>query len=155
MLHTVSQIALTGVGFTGVALSINRAALGVFFAISGYHKLFNRQRHATIAETMVSDRIPFARAMSWFVPSVEFLGGLGLTVGLLSPIAAFGLFCVCFVATCTDGLRRIPGYHPIDKADALDDFLYLPEVLYCIALVVVICAGPGSISLDSLISSLI
>jgi hypothetical protein len=33
------------------ALTLNRVAIGVFFAISGYHKLFNAARHATLTST--------------------------------------------------------------------------------------------------------
>ena len=32
------------------ALTLNRVALGTFFAISGYHKLFNPSRHATLTQ---------------------------------------------------------------------------------------------------------
>lgn len=133
-------------GFDGsigeVALTMNRIALGTFFAISGYHKLFNSQRHASVVATLKACNIPFIGFCQWFVPSVEFLGGLSLISGILSPLAAFGLIAICLVATITDGLSRIPGYQPIDKADWLDDLLYLPEVLYIVGLLVVI-SHPG------------
>lgn len=140
-----------GVGYPDVAMNLIRGLLGLFFAISGYHKLFNQQRHLSIHQTMIADRVPFAAIMCWFVPTVEFFGGMALVVGLLSSLAALGLFSVCLVATCVDGVKRIPSYHPIDKADYVDDVLYLPEVLYIIALLVPIFAGPGSLSLDHLI----
>jgi uncharacterized membrane protein YphA (DoxX/SURF4 family) len=35
----------TGVGWTDLALTLNRIALGAFFMLSGYHKLFNAERH--------------------------------------------------------------------------------------------------------------
>jgi hypothetical protein len=40
---------------------------------------------------------------------------------------------------------------PIDRADYLDDVLYLPEVLYLVMLVVVLLAGPGPLRLDSIV----
>ena len=57
------------------------------------------------------------------------------------------LFTVCIVATCVDGLNRIRSYQPIDKADWLDDVLYLPEVLYCLMALVIVLAGPGPLAL--------
>jgi hypothetical protein len=35
----------TGLGLPEMALAINRVAVGLFFFLSGYHKLFNAQRH--------------------------------------------------------------------------------------------------------------
>ena len=39
-----------GVGWTDIALLLNRAAVGAFFMFSGYHKLFNPQRHQVFLE---------------------------------------------------------------------------------------------------------
>ena len=39
------------------ALTLNRVALGAFFAISGYHKLFTPTRHATLVRTLQDDGI--------------------------------------------------------------------------------------------------
>jgi len=136
-----------GMGFASAGLTLNRLALGTFFTISGWHKLFNPQRHATIAETMTKLHIPFPNFNCWFVPAVEFAGGVALLTGILSPLAALGLFIICFVAVCTDGIRRIPAYKPLDKAEWLDDLLYLPEVLYIFGLLIVMIAGPGGLTL--------
>ncbi|MBC7792946.1 MAG: DoxX family protein, partial [Clostridia bacterium] len=87
----------------------------------------------------------------WLVPGVEFTAGCALLIGLLSALAAFGLFVVCLGALALDGVKRIRGWQPIDRADWLGDFLYLPEALYCIGLAIVMLAGPGSWSLDALI----
>lgn len=133
----------TGLGAADAALTINRLALGTFFSISGYHKLFNQQRHSAIAAEMKRLGIPLPNFNCWFVPAVEFAGGLALLSGVLAPFAACGLFIICLVATCTDGISRIPTMQPIDAADYLDDLLYLPEVLYLIGLLIVIVAGPG------------
>jgi putative oxidoreductase len=116
--------------------------------ISGYHKLFNKQRHASLVETLKASRVPCLGFNQWWVPSVEFFGGLSLLSGILAPLAALGLIVLCFVAVCTDGLKRIPNEQPIDKADWLDDLLYLPEMLYVIGLIIVVGAGPGVTLLD-------
>jgi uncharacterized membrane protein YphA (DoxX/SURF4 family) len=133
-----------GLGVSEIGLTANRLALGAFFTISGYHKLFNAERHATVRKTLEACGVPFVGFNCWFVPTIEFLGGLALISGIAAPLAAVGLFIICLVATLTDGLGRIPSYHPIDKADWLDDFLYLPEVLYLLGLLIIITAGPGA-----------
>jgi putative oxidoreductase len=138
-----------GANAPDAALTLNRVALGVFFAISGYHKLFNASRHATLARTLQADGVPAVSVMEWVVPSVEFGGGLALIVGLLSALAAFGLFVICLGALTLDALRRVSSWAPIDRADLVGDLLYLPESLYCIALAVVMLAGPGPWSLDA------
>ena len=52
------------------------------------------------------------------------------------------------------GQQRIKLYKPIDEADRIDDWLYLPEILYAFMLITVISAGAGPYSLDALILGL-
>jgi uncharacterized membrane protein YphA (DoxX/SURF4 family) len=131
------------------ALTLNRVALGVFFAIGGYHKLFNASRHATLTRTLQDDSVRAMPIMQWLLPSVEFGGGWALIMGLLTVLAAFGLFVVCAGAVALDAVKRIRAWQPIDRADWLGDLLYLPEALYCIGLTVVMLAGAGPWSLDA------
>ena len=137
------------------ALTLNRVALGIFFAISGYHKLFNPSRHATLAQTLQDDGVHAVPIMQWLVPGIEFGGGCALIVGLLSALAAFGLFVVCLGAVVLDAVKRVRAWQPIDRADWLGDLLYIPETLYCIGLAVVMLGGPGPWSLDVKISLLL
>jgi putative oxidoreductase len=135
------------------ALTLNRVALGVFFAISGYHKLFNASRHATLARTLKEDGVHAVPIMQWLLPSAEFSGGWALIVGLLSILAAFGLFVICAGALALDAVKRIRAWGPLDRADWLGDLLYVPEALYCIGLSVVMLGGPGPWSLDATIAA--
>jgi uncharacterized membrane protein YphA (DoxX/SURF4 family) len=144
-----------GLQAPNAALALNRLALGVFFVISGYHKLFNASRHATLTRTLQSDGIHAVPIMQWLVPGVEFSGGCALVVGLLTVLAAFGLFVICFGALVRDAVKRISAWNPIDRADWLDDLLSLPEALYCIGLMVVMLAGPGPWTLDAKIAALL
>jgi uncharacterized membrane protein YphA (DoxX/SURF4 family) len=140
--------ALThGFGLAGVALTVNRAAVGVFFAFSGYHKVFNRARHEALVSTLNKDGVPLVRINQWFVPIVELTAGSAVAMGLYAPMCAFFLVAICMVATCLDGVERIKDWAPIDWADWCDDLLYLPEVLLGVMLVVVIGAGPGGLAL--------
>jgi uncharacterized membrane protein YphA (DoxX/SURF4 family) len=86
---------------------------------------------------------------------VEFGGGGALIIGLLSALAAFGLFVICAGAFALDAIKRIRSWRPIDRADWLGDLLYVPEALYCIGLTVVMLAGPGAWSLDATIAPLL
>lgn len=89
--------------------------------------------------------------LQWFVPGVEFFGGLGVAFGFLTPLAALGLLAICIVALLTNGSSVVAGYLPIDVADRADDWLYLPETMYALILAYFIAAGAGSISLDHLL----
>ena len=101
------QYLTSGADLAAIALLINRIALGAFFTISGFHKLFNRQRHAAFVRELVVDRVPRLGFNQWFVPSVEFSGGLALLTGMLAPLAALGLLVICLVAVHTSGKRRV------------------------------------------------
>jgi putative oxidoreductase len=81
--------------------------------------------------------------------------GAAVVIGLLAPLAALGLLVVILVAIVTSGPQRIGVYKPIDEADRIDDWLYLPEVLYAFMLIMVVSAGAGPYSLDALILGLI
>src|ERR1700722_16487305 len=146
---------IQGAQAPNAALTLNRVALGVFFAISGYHKLFNASRHATLTRTLQDDGVHAVPFMQWLLPSAEFGGGCALIVGLLSVLAAFGLFVICLGAIALDAVKRIRTWQPIDRADWLGDLLYVPEALYCIGLSVVMLAGPGPWSLDAIIAAVL
>ena len=87
----------------------------------------------------------------WWVPLVEFSAGGAVVIGLLAPLAALGLLVVILVACATSGRQRIKTYKPIDEADRIDDWLYLPETLYAFMLLLVISAGAGPYSVDAAI----
>ena len=74
---------------------------------------------------------------------------------LLAPLAALGLLVTILVAIATSGRQRIELYKPIDEADRIDDWLYLPETLYAVMLILVVSAGAGPYSLDAVIMGLI
>ena len=42
------DLLFVGVGWTDIAITLNRIAVGAFFMLSGYHKLFNAERHRTV-----------------------------------------------------------------------------------------------------------
>lgn len=142
-----------GLDLTGLLLFINRLVVGLFFAISGFHKLFLQQRHEALVHTLEDDHIPFVGFNQWFVPLVEFLAGLALIVGLLAPLAGLAILIMMTVAIMTDGWKRIPAFEPVDKADAFDDLLYLSETTYWFMALFVILGGPGWFSLHDYLAA--
>jgi len=141
------QFALTGNSdLEQYAILLVRVSLGLFFAISGAKKLFVAGATQTMYETLVKAKVPFPHLMTYFVSGVEFVGGSLLTVGFLSSLACVALLIDMIVATLTTALPAMPkGLAPLNW---LDDFLYLPEVLYVLFFIWVICSGPGKFSVD-------
>jgi len=151
----VIRILFDGVGWTDIALTLNRVAVGMFFMFSGYHKLFNAERHRVFADELRSLHVPAVGINQWRVPFVEFSAGGAVVIGIVAPLAALGLLAIILVASATSGRERIKAFKPIDRADRIDDWLYLPETLYAFMLIIVISAGAGPYSLDAVILSLI
>ncbi len=133
------------------AILIVRVALGLFFAISGANKLFVPQQTQVMYETLVAANVPLPRLMVYFVSSVEFVGGLMLIAGFLSSLACLALLGDMLVAILTTKLAALPkGVSPLNW---LDNFLYLPEALYVLFFVWLICSGPGRFSIDRRIAA--
>jgi putative oxidoreductase len=131
-----------------IALGVVRVAVGGFFAISGYNKLFVPARHASLKANLTRNNIPAIRVMQWWVPGWEFIAGLMLAVGLFSAFAAGVLMIICAVAICCEAKEKVAKFAPINAGDVVADYLYLPEVLYAVLLVVNLVAGTGRYSLD-------
>ena len=128
------------------AILLVRVSLGLFFAISGANKLFVGGRTQAMYETLVKATVPFPRLMTYFVSGVEFVGGSLVAVGFLSSLACVALLVDMLVAILTTALSAMPkGLSPLNW---LDDFLYLPEVLYMLFFIWLICSGPGEFSAD-------
>ncbi len=141
------QFSLLGSGdLEQYAILLVRVSIGLFFAISGANKLFVAGGTKPVYETLVKSGVPFPHQMAYFVAGVEFLGGSLVTVGLLSTPACLALLVDMVVATLTSAISTLPkGLSPLSW---LDDFLYLPEVLYVLIFIWLICSGPGRFSVD-------
>jgi len=128
------------------AVLLARISLGVFFAISGGNKLFVASQYKIMYETIVDAGIPFPHLMTYFVSSVEFVCGCLLIIGILSTLCCIALIILMVVAITTVQLATIP--KALSFIDWLDDFLYLPEVMYIIIFFWLISSGPGRLSVD-------
>ena len=120
------------------AILLIRVSIGLFFAISGGNKLFVAGGTKPVYDTLVKAKVPFPRQTAYFVAGVEFIGGSLLTVGFLSSVACAALMIDMIVATLTSSLSTLPkGLSPLNW---LDDLLYLPEVLYVLFFIWLICS---------------
>ena len=126
-----------------------RVLIGIFFCISGGNKLLVPARLSMMEQTLAQSHIPFPHANAIFLSLVEVVCGAGLVVGLLTPLCAFVLAVDMIVAVATNRIHSIQASGVLAW---LDDFLYLPEVLYVMILVWLLFSGPGRYSLDGLIT---
>ena len=126
-----------------------RVLIGIFFSISGGNKLLVPARFSMMEQTLAQSHIPFPPANAIFLSLVEVVFGAGLVVGLLTPLCALVLAVDMIVAVATNRIHSIQASGVLAW---LDDFLYLPEVLYVMILVWLIFSGPGRYSLDGLIT---
>jgi putative oxidoreductase len=132
------------------AILLARVSLGVFFAISGGNKLFVLSRTRQMYETLAGAGIPFPHFMTYFISSVDFISGCLLVIGLLTSLCCTALIIEMIVAIATVQIATIPT--GLSYLNWLDDLLYLPETMYIIILIWLICSGPGRISVDSRIA---
>jgi putative oxidoreductase len=128
------------------AILLVRVSIGLFFAISGANKLFVAGGTKPVYDTLVEAKVPFPRQTAYFVAGVEFVGGSLVTLGFLSSPACMALMIDMIVATLTSAVSTI--FKKLSPLSWLDDFLYLPEVLYVLFFVWLICSGPGRFSVD-------
>jgi putative oxidoreductase len=69
-----------------------------------------------------------------------------VAVGFLSSPACVALMIDMIVAILTNTLATVP--KGLSSLNWLDDVLYLPEVLYVLFFIWLICSGPGKFSAD-------
>jgi putative oxidoreductase len=143
----LGQLALMGNGnLEQYAILLVRVSIGLFFAISGAKKLFVDGGTKPVYDTLVKAKVPFPRQMAYFVSAVEFFCGLLVAVGFLSNFGCLALLIDMIVATLTSAISTLP--KGLSALNWLDDFLYLPEALYVLFFIWLICSGPGKFSVD-------
>ncbi len=128
-----------------------RVSMGLFFAISGWNKLFTVAHWKGLLAGMIATGLPFPKLMALFLAWFEFVGGSLLTIGFMSTFFSIGLAFAMLVAIVTVEIPFVipPGLGPLDW---LDWFLYLPQVLYVLIFLWLIIKGPGPYSVDAIIA---
>lgn len=131
-----------------IGLLVLRVALGLTVAVHGSQKLFGWFGGGGIdgtAQFFASVGYPAGKAMAVVAGLTETLGGLGLALGLLTPLVAAGL-----VGTLVNALAV--------KTDAGFSF-FAPqgveyELLLTVAAVVLALTGPGRYAVDRFLPGL-
>ena len=133
-----------------VGILVARIAVGLLFFLSGRGKLFVPERREQMRQTLIEAHVSFPEFNALFVSTLEFVFGLLLVFGAITPIACVMLSGVMIVAIATTGIRNIKATSPLGW---LSEFLYLPEVLCLVILVWLFFSGAGWLSVDHLIVS--
>ena len=124
---------------------IVRIFLGVFFILSGFFKIFDAKQHGNLLQTLKDSPIPFPEFNAYFVPFLELVCGILILVGFLTTIASFIFFVIMITAIVTDRVSSVAHHRGIMT---LENFLYLPEVLYGLMFLWLFFSGPGKVSID-------
>ncbi|MCB1115428.1 MAG: DoxX family protein [Chlamydiia bacterium] len=127
------------------AILIVRLSLGMFFLLSGFFKMFDGKEHANLLQLLKDASIPFAEFNAYLIPFLELAGGILLIIGFLTTLSSFVLFVIMIGAIVIDRLAHFTHHGAIL---ALENFLYLPEVLYALMFLWLFFSGPGKVSLD-------
>jgi putative oxidoreductase len=149
MMHVITSALKVLRAGEWIPITAARILIGIFFCISGGTKFFVPAQFSVLEQTLVQSNIPFPHANALFVSVVEFVCGAGLALGLITPLCAAMLAGDMIVATAANRIHSIQAKGVLAW---VDDFLYLPEVLYILILVWLIFSGPGRYSLDGLLA---
>ncbi|HEY3996140.1 MAG TPA: DoxX family protein [Mycobacterium sp.] len=122
-----------------VGLLILRLVLGVTLAAHGYNKFFGGGRIPGTARWFESIGMKPGKFHATVAATTEMTAGLGLAVGLLTPIPAAGFVSLMLVAAWT--VHRHNGFFIVKEG-------WEYNLVLAVAAVAVATLGPGKLSLD-------
>lgn len=124
-----------------ITLTTLRISVGIVMAAHGWMKLSDPAATASAFRNM---GVPAPEVSVYLAMAGEFLGGLGLIVGLLTPVAAFGILSTMTVAILV--------VHLPNGLMAKNGGFEYPLTLFMVALYF-ITRGGGPFSLDALLKA--
>ena len=129
------------------ALAIPRIVLGIVFFAHGAQKMLGWFGGYGFSGTMgfFTHGMGIPVAFAFLAICAEFLGGLGLIVGFLSRIAAFGIFCNMLVAVML--VHRHVGFFMNWAGNQKGEGFEYHLLALAIALAIMV-AGGGALSID-------
>lgn len=141
---------LTRTDARNCVLTILRLAAGIVFFAHGAQKVLGWFGGYGYSGTMgFFTQMGIPAPFAFLAIMAEFLGGLGLIVGFLSRIAAFGIFCEMLVAVMM--VHRHFGFFVNWSGQQKGEgFEY--HILALAIMVAIMIAGAGAISVDAAIS---
>ncbi len=135
----------------GVASLILRLTLGVIMLAHGSQKVLGLFGGQTLFKTldMFTHQMGLPLWLASLVVAAEFLGGLGLIVGLLTRIAAFGILCdmIGAIYMVHSKFGFFMNWTGNQKGEGIE--YHLLVIAICIALII---RGAGVVSLDAAIA---
>jgi putative oxidoreductase len=125
-----------------------RAALGLLIVrvIAGIALMYHGWGKIQTPFSWMPPDAPIPSFLQFLAALSEFGGGLALVLGLLTPIAAFGIFCTMAFAVFA---VHVKSGHPFVATTGGPS--YELAAAYLGTALLVIFAGPGKFSLDSLL----
>ena len=131
-------------GRTGFGLLVVRLVVGTAFLFHGWPKIQNAMgwMDNPIEPLHVPDILQAAAAVS------EFGGGAALILGLLTPLAAFGIAATMSVAI---GMVHLPHGDPFVPSMGSKGGSWELAAVYLVVMMLFMMSGPGRFSLDALL----
>lgn len=133
-------------------LTIVRLVLGIVFFAHGAQKMLGWFGGYGFTGTMgfFTQQMHIPVVFAFLAICAEFFGGLGLLVGLLSRIAAFGIMCNMIVAVMTVHIHNgfFMNWTGQQKGEGFEYHL-----LALVLLLVVLVKGAGALSIDRALSA--
>jgi putative oxidoreductase len=133
-----------------IPLAVTRIALGVVMFPHGAQKLLGWWGGSGFGPTMAAFSAQFGAPLAFLAICAEFFGGLGLILGFLSRIAAFGIFCDMAVAVATLHYRNGLFMNWTGRQNG-EGFEF--HILAMAIAVAVIIGGGGALSIDGYLSA--
>ena len=123
-----------------------RVVLGLGMMQAGYPKLFVNAGRINIAHLIEGLGIPFSHVIGWVVGLIEFVGGLGILLGVLFVIAAslnaLSIATLIVLSFFRGGMPEpLPGGDPFPT--------YQLAILILSGLLTLTIGGAGQLSLES------
>lgn len=162
-----------------LAILLTRLILGGFFVLARFRWVYDPSRSETFANAMGGEPIRdgggtgrrwfndyrvghlqwklcacgfgYHKALAACVACIEIFGGLAVLVGLLTPLAAVGLFAVTLGATACTAYEKTMKQHPVDRIDCACCYLWNVEPHLLVAAAVLAATGGGAYSVDALL----
>lgn len=154
------ELLFTGLGLTDIASLIARITLGVFFVLARFRWfydpskipcIFNSVRHISLKAKLCHCGWGNTNWLPAVVATAEVAAGIAVVIGLLTPLAALGLFMICVVGTFCTAKDKTMKQNPVDGIDVVSCYLWTPEPIYIALTVIVMMLGAGVFSLDHLV----
>lgn len=117
-----------------------RLFFGYFWLETGWAKLHNL---AAFTERFIGWGIPFPAFSAALSAGTEFVAGGLIMIGLLTRLAAIPLIINMVVAIAVVVIKNVGSF---------DDFVELDEFTYILIFFWLLMAGPGKVSIDTLIN---